>query len=307
VSISVGRKPVLFGFSLAATCPCLPLFALACRRLLKLSFDRRIHMAKFLRIGVHQSNVSGYTSKAWCVRRAGSTIFLKWGAVEVRGVGDGRKIFWALPPREKTIPCGTVERAKDYAKSAIARRRNHRYEPLAGTIVIRRRPAEHGPDLEQVLATILFIDIVRSTEKAARLGDSRWTQVMNHYYAVVRKELKALRGKEVVTTGDGLLATFSAPAAGVRCATAICAAVRTLGLEIRAGLHAGEYKVSGPEVFGLAFHIGARVAAKARAGEVLVSSAVKDLMVQSGIRFKDRGVHKLKGVPERWRLYRVEH
>jgi class 3 adenylate cyclase len=264
-------------------------------------------MAKFLRIGVHQSNVSGYTSKAWCVRRAGSTVFLKWGAVEVRGVGDGRKIFWALPPREKTISCATVERAKDYAKAAIARRRNHRYEPLAGPIVIRRRPAERGPDLEQVLATILFIDIVRSTEKAARLGDSRWTQVMNHYYAVVRKELKTLRGKEVVTTGDGLLATFSAPAAGVRCATAICAAVRTLGLEIRAGLHAGEYKVSGPEVFGLAFHIGARVAAKARGGEVLVSSAVKDLMGQSGIRFKDRGVHKLKGVPERWRLYRVEH
>jgi class 3 adenylate cyclase len=116
-----------------------------------------------------------------------------------------------------------------------------------------------------------------------------------------------LRGKEVVTTGDGLLATFAAPAAGVHCATAIREAVRTLGLEIRVGLHAGEYKVSGAEVFGLAFHIGARVAAKARAGEVLVSSAVKDLMSQSEIRFKDRGVHQLKGVPKRWRLYRVEH
>ena len=146
-----------------------------------------------------------------------------------------------------------------------------------------------------------------STEKAARLGDSRWTQVMNHYYAAVRRELKTLRGKEVVTTGDGLLATFGAPAAGVRCATAIREAVRTLGLEIRVGLHAGEYNVSGADVIGLAFHIGARVAAKARAGEVLVSSAVKDLMSQSGIRFKDRGVHQLKGVPERWRLYRVEH
>ena len=148
---------------------------------------------------------------------------------------------------------------------------------------------------------------VRSTEKAARLGDSRWTQVMVHYYAAVRRELKALRGKEVVTTGDGLLATFGTPAAGVRCATAIREAVRTLGLEIRVGLHAGEYKASGAEVFGLAFHIGARVAGKARAGEVLVSSAVKDLMSQSGIRFKDRGIHQLKGLPERWRLYRVEH
>jgi class 3 adenylate cyclase len=264
-------------------------------------------MPKFLRIGVHQSNVSGYTSKAWCIRRVGSTVFLKWGAVEVRGVGDGRKVYWTIPPRAKTIRCGSAQGAKVYEKTAIARRRNHRYEPLAGNIAIRRRTADRSAELERALATILFVDIVRSTEKAARLGDSRWTQVMNLYYAAVRRELKALRGKEVVTTGDGLLATFVAPAAGVRCATAIREAVRTLGLEIRVGLHAGEYKVSGPEVFGLAFHIGARVAAKARAGEVLVSSAVKDLMSQSELRFKDRGVHRLKGVPERWRLYRVEY
>ena len=201
-----------------------------------------------------------------------------------------------------------MQRAKDYAKAAIAQRRNHRYEPLTGPIATRRRSAAgRSPEPKQALATILFVDIVRSTEKAARLGDARWTQVMNHYYAAVRKELKALRGKEVVTTGDGLLATFRAPAAGVRCATAIREAVRTLGLEIRVGLHAGEYKVSGAEVVGLAFHIGARVAAKARAGEVLVSRAVKDLMQQSAIGFKDRGVHQLKGVPGRWRLYRVEH
>ena len=264
-------------------------------------------MPKFLRIGVHQSNVSGYTSKAWCVRRIGSTILLKWGAVEVHGVGDGRKVYWTLPPRDKTVRCRTVQRAQDYAKAAIARRRNHRYEPLTGAIANRRRTAIRDAEVKQALATILFVDIVQSTEKAARLGDARWTQVMNHYYAAVRRELKTLRGKEVVTTGDGLLATFRAPAAGVRCATAIREAVRTLGLEIRVGLHAGEYKVSGTEVVGLAIHIGARVAAKARAGEVLVSSAVKDLMSQSGIRFKDRGVHQLKGVPERWRLYQVDH
>jgi len=173
------------------------------------------HMPKFLRIGVHQSNVSGYTSKAWWVRRVGSRVFLKWGAVEVHGVGDGRKIFWTLPPRAKTIRCGTVQRAKDYARTAIARRRSHRYEPLAGNIAIRRWPANRGAELEQALATILFVDIVRSTENAARLGDSRWTQVMNHYYAAVRRELKTLRGKEVVTTGDGLLATFDAPVSGV--------------------------------------------------------------------------------------------
>ena len=116
-----------------------------------------------------------------------------------------------------------------------------------------------------------------------------------------------MRGKEVVTTGDGLLATFRAPDAGVRCAAAMRKAVRTLGLEIRVGLHAGEYKVSGAEAVGLAFHIGTRVAAKARPGEVLVSRAVKDLMQETPIVFKDRGVHQLKGVPGRWRLYRVEH
>src|ERR1700745_3955897 len=267
----------------------------------------RTFMPKFLRIGIHQANVSGYTSKAWCVRRVGSTVFLKWGAVEVHGAGDGRKDYCALPPRVKTIRCGTAQRAKDYAKAAIARRRNHRYEPLVGNIAIRRRTADRGAELDRALATILFVDIVRSTEKAARLGDSRWAQVMNHYYAAVRRELKTLRGKEVVTTGDGLLATFGAPAAGIRCATAIREAVRTLGLEIRVGMHAGEYKVSGAEVFGIAFHIGARVAAKARAGEVLVSSAVKELMPQAKVQFMDRGVHQLKGVPDRWRLYRVEH
>ena len=266
----------------------------------------RTLMPKFLRIGVHQSNVSGYTSKAWCIRRAGSTVFLKWGAVEVQGAGAGRKVYWTFPPQEKTIRCRTVQRAQDYTKAAIARRRSHRYEPLTGNIANRRRTADRGSELKQALATILFVDIVRSTEKAARLGDSRWATVMNHYYAAVRRELKALRGKEVVTTGDGVLATFRAPAAGIGCATAIVKAVRTLGLEIRVGLHAGEYKVSGAEVIGLAFHIGARVAAKARAGEVLVSSAVKDLMRESDIRFKDRGAHQLKGVPERWRLYRVE-
>src|SRR5580765_2307584 len=115
-------------------------------------------MPKFLRIGVHQKNVSGYTSKAWCIRRAGSTIFLKWGAVEVLGAGDGRKVYWTLPPRVKTIRCRTVQRATDYAISAIARRRNHRYEPLAGPIAVRRRSAGRGPEPEQVLATILFVD-----------------------------------------------------------------------------------------------------------------------------------------------------
>jgi class 3 adenylate cyclase len=261
-------------------------------------------MPNFLRIGVLQKNISGYTSKAWCIRRTGSTIYLKWGAVEVTGIGDGRKVYWTRF-QEKTLRCRTEQKATDYAKAAIAKRRNHRYEPLTGSIATRRKSAA-GSDLKQALATILVVDIVQSTEKAARLGDARWTQVMKHYYAAVRKELKASRGKEVVTTGDGMLATFKAPAAGVQCASAIREAVRTLGLEIRVGLHAGEYKVSGTEVIGLAFHIGTRVAAKARAGEVLVSRVVRDLMQPSEIAFKERGVHQLKGVPGRWRLYRVE-
>ncbi|QIO35976.1 adenylate/guanylate cyclase domain-containing protein [Bradyrhizobium sp. 1(2017)] len=263
-------------------------------------------MPKFLRIGVHQSNVSGYTSKAWCVRRVGSAIFLKWGAVEVQGTGAGRQVYWSRSPQEKTIRCRTAQRAQDYAKAAIARRRSHRYEPLTGPIALQLRPAMRSSELKQALATILIVDIVGSTAKAAKLGDARWTKVMGHYYAAVRKELKTCRGKEVVTTGDGVLATFRKPDAGIACATAIQKAMRTLGLEIRVGLHAGEYTISGGEMVGLAFHICTRLAAKARAGEVLVSSAVKELMTtQTQISLKDHGMHRLKGVPERWRLYRV--
>src|SRR6201994_3989779 len=137
-------------------------------------------MPKFLRIGVHQSNVSGYTSKAWCIRRVGSTVFLKWGAVEVHGVADARKVFWTHPPMDKTIRCGTAQRAQDYAKAAIARRRNHRYQPLSGNIANRRPIAPRATESERMLATILFVDIVRSTEKAARLGDARWKLVMEN-------------------------------------------------------------------------------------------------------------------------------
>ncbi len=125
------------------------------RRVVRLRFAKarqtvfsRTFTPKFLRIGVHQSNVSGYTSKAWCVRRIGSTIFLKWGAVEVQGTGAARKVYWSRLPQEKTIRCRTAQRAQDYAKAAIARRRSHRYEPLTGAIG-RRRPAARSPELKQ--------------------------------------------------------------------------------------------------------------------------------------------------------------
>ncbi len=263
-------------------------------------------MAKFLRIGVHHSNVSGYTSKAWWIRRVGSKVFLRWGAVDVRGFGKNRQIYWTVPPREKTLRCATEARAQSYVKRAIAKRRNHRYERLPDKEPIRQRPRRIDAEADRSLATILFVDIVRSTEMAARLGDNRWTAVMSHYYATVRRELRTARGREVVTTGDGMVARFQAPDVAIRCAAAIREAVRTLGLEIRAGLHSGEYKQIGDEFVGLAIHIGARVAAKARASELLVSSAVRELVPKSSIRFRDRGTHALKGVPEKWRLYRAD-
>lgn len=265
-------------------------------------------MAKFLRVGIHHSNVSGYTSKAWTIRRIGSTVFLKWGSVEVRRAGAGRRIYWASPPRQKTVQCGSKKRALDYVKRAIARRRGHRYERLLERVRIVPRPARRPVEPGRVLATVLFVDIVRSTEKAALLGDRRWNEVLGHYYAALRRELRVSRGKEVTTTGDGILATFDGQpgaARAVRCAAAIRQAVRTLGLEIRTGLHAGECELVGNEVGGIAVHIGARVMARAGADEVLVSSTVKDLVAGSGIEFRDRGVHRLKGVPEGWRLYRL--
>jgi len=263
-------------------------------------------MAKFLRIGVHHSNVSGYTSKAWSIRRVGTTALLKWGVVEVRGVGRNRRVYWAVPPREKIVRCRTAQRTRAYVKKAIARRVNHHYERLPDSVPIRPRPARGSAEFARTLATILFVDIVGSTARAAQLGDRRWTEVLNHYYAAVRGALRTNRGTEIITTGDGMLATFEMPTAAIRCASSIRHAVRTLGLEIRAGLHTGEYKMMGSDVVGIAVHIGARVAAKAGASEVLVSSAVRDRVDGSAIKFKDRGVHKLKGVPIGWRLYLVE-
>jgi class 3 adenylate cyclase len=265
-------------------------------------------MAKFLRVGVHHSNVSGYTSKAWTIGRTGSTVLLRWGSVEVSGAGSGRRIYWAVQPRQKTVRCGSEKRARAYVEKAIARRRGHRYEELPSSIRIVRGPAQRSIESHRLLATVLFVDIVRSTEKAALLGDRRWNQVLSHYYAALRRELRGSGGKEIRTTGDGMLATFErepGAAMAIRCAAAMRQAVRTLGLEIRAGLHTGECELVGDAVEGIAVHIGARVMAKAGPDEVLVSSAVKDLVAGSGIEFKDRGAHRLKGVPEKWRLYWV--
>ncbi len=161
------------------------------------------------------------------------------------------------------------------------------------------------PEPDRVLATVMFTDIVSSTERVAELGDRQWRELLNNYYAAVRKELAAYRGREVNTAGDGLLATFDGPARAIRCACSIRDRVRPLALQVRTGLHTGECELIGDDVGGIAVHIGARVAATAGPDEVLVSSTVKDLVAGSGIEFEDRGAQALKGVPDEWRLYAV--
>ena len=160
-------------------------------------------------------------------------------------------------------------------------------------------------ETDRVLATVLFTDIVGSTKRAVQLGDREWRDLLDSHHRAVRRELDRWRGTEVDTAGDGFLATFDGPARAIRCACAIRDAVRGLGLEIRAGLHTGECEVHGETVAGIAVHIGARVAALAGPGEVLVSSTVKDLVAGSGIEFDEHGEYELKGVPGRWRLYSV--
>ena len=162
------------------------------------------------------------------------------------------------------------------------------------------------PEIDRVLATVLFTDIVGSTERAAALGDHAWRSLLDAHHDAARRELERHRGREIEFVGDGLLATFDGPARAIRCACAIAESVRTLGIEIRAGLHTGEIELAGRAIRGIAVHIGARVAAEAAAGEVLVSSTVKDLVAGSGIRFVDRGLRVLKGVPDEWRLFRVD-
>jgi class 3 adenylate cyclase len=156
---------------------------------------------------------------------------------------------------------------------------------------------------DRVLATILFTDIASSTERAAEVGDRRWRELLGRHDALAREQLERYRGREVKMTGDGLLATFDGPARAVACAAAIGRAVRALGLEVRAAVHTGEVELRGGDIGGIAVHIAARVMGLARPNEVLVSSTVKDLVAGAEIRFEDRSVHSLRGVPGNWRLF----
>jgi len=156
---------------------------------------------------------------------------------------------------------------------------------------------------DTVLATVMFTDIVSSTDRARDLGDRRWRDLLDRHDLIVREQIDRHRGREVKTTGDGFLAAFDGPARAVRCAAAICDAVRPLGIDVRAGLHAGECEVRGDDLGGIAVHVGARIGALAGPGEVLVSSTVRDLVAGSGLTFDDRGPHDLKGFDEPWRVF----
>jgi len=211
-------------------------------------------------------------------------------------------------------PCANVEAARDMA-SRIPGAKFKEYpgdshsmmlddmETVLSDIqefITGERPIDSS---DRVLATVLFLDIASSTERAAELGDTPWRNLLNSYYAIVRKELARFRGKETNTTGDAFLATFDGPARAVRCGLAIALAVRQLGIEVRAGVHTGECELMGDNVGGIAVHTGARIMAKSEPGAVLVSGTVKDLVSGSGINFQDCGVHQLKGVPGEWRLF----
>jgi pimeloyl-ACP methyl ester carboxylesterase len=166
--------------------------------------------------------------------------------------------------------------------------------------------SRRATESERALATILFTDIVSSTEKAAELGDRGWRQLLERHDAEVRRQLSLHRGHEVKTMGDGFLATFDGPARAIRCATAVQEEVAGLGIEVRAGIHTGEVELIGDDVGGMAVNIGARIGALADPGEVLVSSTVRELVVGSGLKFADRGTQTLKGAPGEWRLFAID-
>lgn len=163
----------------------------------------------------------------------------------------------------------------------------------------------HTVATDRVLSTVLFSDIVGSTEQAAAVGDRRWREVLDEHDTVVSRQIDIHRGRRIKVTGDGVLATFDGPARAIACGCELRDSLLSLGVEIRVGLHTGEIELRGEDVGGIAVHIGARIARVASAGEVLVSRTVTDLVTGSGVEFADRGLHQLKGVPGDWQLFAV--
>ena len=179
-------------------------------------------------------------------------------------------------------------------------------EPLLGEIEEFLTGTRSVPASDRVLATVLFTDIVGSTARVAAIGDARWRALIAEHDRRVRSEIARHKGREVSTAGDGFLVAFDGPARAIQCARSIVQQSRTLGVDVRAGLHTGEVEIDGDDVRGIAVHIGARISALAGPGEVLVSRTVKDLVAGSGIAFEDRGAHQLKGVPDEWRVFAVK-
>jgi class 3 adenylate cyclase len=176
-------------------------------------------------------------------------------------------------------------------------------DSLVGEVEQFLTGVRHEPEPDRVLSTVLFTDIVDSTRLATELGDRAWRGVLERHDETIRSEIARFRGREIKQTGDGFLATFDGPARAVRCALVLVERVREHGIEIRCGVHTGECERRGTDVAGIAVHIGARIGATARPGEVLVSSTVKELVAGSGIAFEDRGTHSLKGIADSWKLY----
>ena len=176
-------------------------------------------------------------------------------------------------------------------------------DPVLGEVEEFLTGTRSLPETDRVLATVMFTDLVGSTERAAAVGDARWRDLLAEHRVSVRRELAHFRGHEVKTLGDGFLATFDGPARAIRCAHTIATDGRSLGLEVRVGLHTGEVELVGQDVGGIAVHIAARVADLAAAGEVLVSSTTKELVAGSGLRFVERGTWRLKGIEDEWRLF----
>jgi class 3 adenylate cyclase len=217
-------------------------------------------------------------------RRDNEILTIDHGRYLVDHIGGAR--FVELPGADYVVGIGDVDSVVDEVE-----------EFLTG--------ARAFVDTDRVLATVLFTDIVGSTERASVLGDRDWKELLERHDGLIRQKLGAFRGVEIHTTGDGFLATFDGPARAIRCARSIVDAVHQIDLQVRAGIHTGEIELMGDQVGGIAVHIGARVAALADADQVLVSGTVKDLVAGSGIAFEDRGSHTLKGVPGEWRLFAV--